>query len=115
MYVKVNKSEIENLANQMELNTSDLQAEVTGCLKDLERLKEGYKSTESKMLLETMTLYFEKLKTIPYAYDELNKVIKKAGNIYKENDSAFKLELEKENEDELLKKKKRLNENGSIY
>ncbi len=112
MYVKVNKGEIENLANQMDLNTSDLQAEVEGCIKDLERLREGYKSTESKMLIETMTLYFEKLKTIPYAYDELNKVIKKSGNIYKENDSAFKLELERENEEE---KKKRLNENGSLY
>ena len=100
MQVQVNKGEIENLYNQMTTNQNDLTSEIKNYLSDVDKLKQAYQSAESASVLETFTLYLEKLKTIPYTYEELNKVIKKAGNIYVETDSAFKLELEKENSED---------------
>jgi uncharacterized protein YukE len=106
MYVKVNRNEMEQLANKMDTNTNDLEEEFNNCISDLNRLKEAYDSTESKYIIDTMTLYFEKMNTVPTALREISDLIKKAGNIYVENDSSFKKELEKlnieEEEDEKL-------------
>ena len=96
MNVKVNKREIENLTTQLAQNTEDLNATINDCISELDKLKNGYKSAESEYILETFSLYLEKLKTVPYAYDDINTVIKKAANIYQENDYSFKLELQKE-------------------
>lgn len=100
MQVKLNKKEMENLNIQMNQNTEDLYYEIDNCIEDIKRIKEAYKSIESKYVLETFELYLEKLKQIPNTYDGLTKFIKKAGNTYRESDESFKNELQKENADD---------------
>ncbi len=100
MQVQVNKSEIENLYNQMTIHTSDLYDQIKNYKCDLVKLKKAYKSYESKTVLDTFTLYLEKLMMVPNTYDELTQVIKESGNSYIESDSSFKVELERENNED---------------
>jgi uncharacterized protein YukE len=96
MNVKVNKSDIEHLTDELDTNRDEIYSIIDDCLNEVENLKNNYQSYEGEYVLETFTEYLEKLKDIPNAYNELNTIIKKASNTYKDNDDAFKRELQKE-------------------
>jgi hypothetical protein len=101
MRVKVNKTEIENLTKRLDENSAELLKEIESCLKDTENIKAAYQSAESPYVTDTVEGYLKYLKIIPYTYNELNNIIKKANQIYDEQDSEFLKEIQRENaEDE---------------
>ena len=99
MQVKVNKSELEILTDKIDNNAANLLNEIDNCLKCMDNISEAYKSIESPQVIDKFIGYIDYLKIIPYTYNDMNNLIKKAHNIYDEEDTAFMKELQRENEE----------------
>ncbi len=96
MYLKVNKKELNHITDVIDKENSDLHTEIYQCIKDVEKLDIAFDTPEMKSVIEDFALYLEKLKLIPIFFEDINMLMKKAGNIYYETDNSFKRELEKE-------------------
>ena len=96
MRVRINTDEMENITKKIDAETISLYKEINACLKDIDKISKVYQSIESDYVLAKSSAYLEHLKTVPFAYYEINNVIKKANNVYIENDSEFAREFQKE-------------------
>ena len=100
MMIKVDSNEVERLTSKLEEYCLDLYSEIKGCITDLNDLKTSYDSPEGKYAMETTESYFDNLRVVPYTLNELNSSIKKANNMYDEQDEEFLKEIQKTEEEE---------------
>ena len=96
MRLQVNTDEMELLTKKIDDNAINLYKEIMSCLKDVEKIGSAYQSIESDYILNKTAAYLERLKAIPFTYNELNKITKKANRIYNNKDLELALEVQKE-------------------
>lgn len=99
MMIKIDSDEVELLTKHLDEYSLDLFAEIKGCIEDLNSLKSNYISPEGTYVIQTCEAYFDNLKVLPYNLNEINDAIRKANNMYTEQDNDFLKEIQKEEEE----------------
>ena len=102
MLLKVKHSELNNVSNTIKTDSEAIDVEIEKMQKEIDKLKGIWQGDDADTFCENVSAYLTKMKNIPVAMRNMNKVISAANKGYEENDEAFgnALKVEAENYEE---------------
>lgn len=96
MQISIKTGEIKYITKKFDDNTMELYKEIGRCIKDFEKMSKAFKGIGSEYIVARSKAYLEHLKTVPIEYYQMCTIIKKAHNLYREQDDEFARKLKEE-------------------